>query len=66
MNQELGKLKAKFSAPPDKRSVSGAPEPITPVDGNATPEKDPEKMTTAEWMANERKQTIDKLKKAPI
>lgn len=63
MMKEIGKLEMKFSAEPGKRSVSGAPEPITPVTGTATVAKDPEKMSTAEWMAYERERQIQKLKK---
>lgn len=41
--------------------VSGAPAPITPVDGSSRVEKDPEKMSTEEWM-RWRNETLSKSK----
>lgn len=68
MLKEIGKLEGRFSAESPRRTVSGAPPPITPVDGNATVEKDPEKMSTAEWMAHDKQQRLEKIKKqqAPL
>lgn len=63
MMREIGKLEARFSAPGTKL-VSGAPAPITPVIGpGAGPPKDPEKMSTAEWMEWNRQQELNKVKK---
>jgi hypothetical protein len=59
------KLEQRFEAPPPK-SVSSAPPPITPVTGNVTPAKDPEKMTTTEWMAWEKQQRTERLKANPF
>ena len=64
MSREIGKLEARFSVgEPTRRTVSGAPAPITPVQGTATVEKDPEKMTTPEWMAHEKQKNIEKIKR---
>lgn len=49
--RELERLSAKASKAPAPPAVSKAPNPITPVDSNATASKDQAKMTTAEWMA---------------
>jgi len=66
MFREIGKLEARFSAAEHgKRSVSGAPAPITPVTGSgAAPGKDPEKMTTQEFMEWDKNQRLEKLKKS--
>ena len=61
--KEIGKLEVRFSAAPSTRIVSGAPAPITPVTGTTTVEKDPEKMTTPEWMAYEKQQRVEKIKR---
>jgi hypothetical protein len=63
MQREFGKLEARFSAEAGKRSVSGAPAPITPVTGTATVTKDPEKMTTQEFMEWDKQLKVEKLKK---
>ena len=62
MMREIGKLEAKLSAEASRRSVSGAPEPITPVTGADTVKKDPEKMSTEEWMSWNKQQQIERLK----
>lgn len=59
------KLEQRFEAPSPKK-VSAAPEPITPVTGTVSPSKDPEKMTTAEWMEWEKKQKMERLKANPL
>jgi hypothetical protein len=64
MLKEIGKLEGKFSAESTKRTISGAPPPITPVGGTATVDQDPDKMTTPEWMAHENRQRLEKIKKA--
>lgn len=48
MARALGALEAQLSAP-QQRKPSSAPEPITPVRGKATPSKDPDRMTPAEY-----------------
>lgn len=48
--RELERLALKASTP-KSIPVSKAPAPITPVDGKASVESDPEKMSTSEWMA---------------
>ena len=48
------------------KKVSSAPPPISPVTGTATVVKDPEKMTTEEWMAWEKQQRIERLKQKPL
>ncbi len=63
MSREIGKLEARFSAgEPPRRNVSEAPAPITPLAGSTTPEKDPEKMTTPEWMAHEKQKNLERIK----
>jgi len=59
------KLESRFDAPPPK-AVSQAPPPITPVSGNVPPAKDPEKMTTAEWMAWDKQQRQERFKANPF
>lgn len=54
--RELGKLEAQLSIPP-KPKTSQAPDPVEPVGGGSErTAKDPEKMTTEEWMAWRNKQ----------
>jgi hypothetical protein len=49
--RELGKLEAQLSIP-SKPKTSQAPDPVVPVGGGSERNtKDPDKMTTAEWMA---------------
>lgn len=61
MLREIGRLEGRFSSP-GGRHISEAPPPITPLAGTAgAPEKDPENMTTAEWMAWNRQQDIAKM-----
>lgn len=60
MLREIGKLEARFA--PNPKAVSAAPSPITPVTGTAGPSKDPEQMTTAEWMAWNRQKELERLK----
>lgn len=59
------KLESRFDAPQPK-SVSSAPPPITPVTGNVPTAKDPDKMTTAEWMAWNKQQRLEQLKANPF
>lgn len=59
--RELERLSIKAAAPASA-PVSKAPAPITPVDGSASVNTDPEKMTTEEWMAW-RKQNIGSKRK---
>lgn len=47
--RELERLALKAGQPAPK-AVSSAPAPVTPVDGTSASEKDPAKMSTAEWM----------------
>lgn len=65
MLREIGRLEARFSAP-NQRAISSAPSPITPVTGTAGAPKDPEKMSTAEFMAWEKQQRLEKLKQNPL
>lgn len=60
---ELGKLETKLLLAKGTKKVPGAPSPIKPVGmtGGGT-EKDPSKMTTAEWMAWDKEKTMKKLK----
>lgn len=54
--REVGKLEAQLSVP-QKPKVSQAPDPVDPVGGGSEKNaKDPEKMTTAEWMVWRQKQ----------
>lgn len=68
--REMGKLEAKLAAAapaaPAPRTVSGAPEPITPVRGATPSTRDPEKMTTEEFMAWDRARTTERMKANPI
>ena len=48
--RELGRIEALLSKP-QARTQSAAPEPITPVKGTGTVQKDPHKMTQAEFNA---------------
>lgn len=48
------------------KTVSTAPAPIQPVSGTPAAVKDPEKMTTDEWMAWEKQQRIERLKSRPL
>ena len=68
--REIGKIEAKLGAAPAasaSRTVSSAPEPITPVGGaTTTTTKDPEKMTTEEWMAWDKERTKERLKANPL
>lgn len=50
MARAIGRLEATVSAP-KPRTQSSAPEPITPVRPTASPVKDPDKMTPAEYRA---------------
>ena len=50
MARALGRLEAQLSAPKPK-TVSTAPDPITPVRGKATASKDPGDMTPSEYRA---------------
>ena len=60
---EIHKLDLKFKQGLATKKVSGAPEPITPLDGKGVgATKDPSKMSTAEWIKWDKEQTIRKLK----
>jgi hypothetical protein len=60
---ELGKLETQIMMARKTKKVSTTPEPITPVGmSSGGAQEDPSKMTTAEWMAWDRKRTMDKLK----
>lgn len=63
--REIVKLEARFDAPP-KKTVSAAPTPIEPVAGNLVSTKNPNDMTTAEWMAHEKQQRMERLKAKPF
>lgn len=45
------------------RKISAAPPPITPVSGHASPTKDPEKMSAAEWRKWREQQLAEKNKR---
>jgi len=62
--REIIKLEGRFAVQP--KTVSSAPEPITPLTGSAPAVKDPNKMTTEEWMAHEKQQRIERLKAKPF
>lgn len=64
MLREIGRLEGRFSQAPER--VSEAPEPITPLRGTAGPEKDPEKMSTSEWMQWDRNREAEKRKRNPL
>jgi hypothetical protein len=60
---ELGKLEAKLMLAKQTKKVPSAPPPIKPVGMSGTgAEKDPGKMSIDEWMAWDRKRTMEKLK----
>ena len=59
--REVGKLEAKFSQA-SKKIISNAPEAIKPIKGSDIVQKDPEKMSTQEWMAWEKRRIIEKRK----
>lgn len=48
------------------KTVSMAPAPIAPVAGTPASVKDPDKMTTEEWMAWDKQQRIERLKTRPF
>lgn len=64
MLREIGRLEGRFSQAPER--VSEAPDPISPVRGTAGPEKDPEKMSTAEWMQWDRARQAEKKRLNPF
>lgn len=49
--REIGKLEAGFANKPPQKSQTKAPDPTKPVGSKETPAKNPEDMTTAEWIA---------------
>ncbi len=59
--KEIGKLEVKFSQA-TQRFASGAPPPITPIEGDDTPVKDPSKMSDDEWYKWNQTQKLKKLK----
>ncbi|MFQ5915614.1 MAG: hypothetical protein ACE5JS_20785, partial [Nitrospinota bacterium] len=61
--REIGRLEARFSAPAS-RAVSGAPPPITPVQGTAAAEKDLSKMSTEEFIARRNQEEREGIKKS--
>lgn len=60
---EIGKLEMKYLLTAKEKKVSSAPSPINPVGGISEGTKDPDKMTTAEWIAWDRTKEMEKLKK---
>lgn len=52
---EIGKLEAQLTAKPLPKP-SAAPDPVKPIQGKATPQKDPDSMSVDEWMAWRNKQ----------
>lgn len=60
--RELERLAQKAAAP-KSQPVSQAPAPIAPVDGRATVESDPSRMSTEEWMAWRNQQLASKRRK---
>lgn len=46
----LGRIEAKLEAEPVKKPVSAAPKPVEPVSGKGQATKDPDKMSTDEWL----------------
>lgn len=59
MAVELGKVETRLSSPPPKPTTT-APPPVNPVGGREPAQKDPNKMTTAEWMAWREKQLAER------
>lgn len=59
---EIGKLEATITRPAAKKATS-APAPISPVGARASVSKDPEKMSTQEWMAWRNEQINSKRKR---
>jgi hypothetical protein len=60
---EIGKLETNILLAKKTKKVPGAPPPIKPVGmGGTGGEKDPSEMSTAEWMAWDKKKTIEKIK----
>lgn len=49
--RELERLASKPAPVAPTKAVSQAPAPVKPIDGGVTTEKDPSKMSSAEWMA---------------
>jgi hypothetical protein len=49
--RELERLAAKAAKGPAPKAVSNAPAPVRPLDSASAGEKDPSKMSAAEWMA---------------
>ena len=61
---EMGKLETRLTLAQRTKKVPQAPAPITPVGiSGGGGEADPSKMTTAEWIAWDRKREMEKLKK---
>lgn len=52
---EIGKLEAQLTAKPAPKP-SSTPDPVKPIQGKATPQKDPDSMSVEEWMAWRNKQ----------
>ena len=63
MGVEVAKVAARVSQPAKPAPVSKAPAPIKPLKGSTAVESNPEKMTTAEWMAW-REKTIEERRKS--
>lgn len=59
--KEIGKLEVKFSQAV-KKTNSKAPDPLNPIKGDDVPQKDPSKMTDAEWYKWEQEQKLKKRK----
>jgi len=60
--KEIGKLEVKFTSV-SKRTVSKAPPPITPLDGDDTVKPDFEKMPIEDFMKAEKKKIIERKKR---
>jgi molecular chaperone GrpE (heat shock protein) len=59
---EIFKIEQSLLLSENKKKISSAPPPIEPVGITGTSEKDPSKMSTAEWMEWDRQREIAKLK----
>ena len=61
--REIGKLEARFGDA-NAKFISNAPAPIIPVEGSDVPPKDESAMSTKDWMALDKKRSLEKIKKA--
>jgi len=60
--REIGKLEARFGDA-NAKFISNAPAPIIPVEGSDVPPKDESAMSTKDWMALDKKRSLEKIKK---